>query len=340
MSAVLSAERVASQPPARHRRCCGAGGRRAPTAGQPPADPLPLLFPPEATRGPAPATPLPSSCWTRSPLTRCDHAPRGCIPNYTAPARIPWTVGRCRGQRRGAGCVAGSAWRRPPVAPPAAGARLIPCPCARRPDGSSNDSFSLRASAAPSSPSRAARPLHASPHPLILPPQGFGRVEALDALAAKGAKSLDALKAAVAELEAAVAELKGEQQSNGQVYIKLAKKAAEKVGRARAAWGGGRHLWVAAIRRRHGEQINGGKRGRETAGQGEDWAGRELGRERPCVCVNEKVSVCVRTHVCVCVCVTVCTRIRAPACAPAPPRSLPTPLDCDFCRAITPQHTH
>lgn len=59
--------------------------------------------------------------------------------------------------------------------------------------------------------------------------KGFARVEALDELAAKAGKAAkDKLKAAVAEIEAAAGKLEGDEKANGELYVKLAKKALDK----------------------------------------------------------------------------------------------------------------
>lgn len=59
--------------------------------------------------------------------------------------------------------------------------------------------------------------------------KGFARVEKLDALAKKaGAAAKEKLAALVKELEEAAGKLEGDEKANGQVYVKLAKKAAEK----------------------------------------------------------------------------------------------------------------
>jgi len=68
--------------------------------------------------------------------------------------------------------------------------------------------------------------------------KGFARVEALDALALKaGAAAKEDLKKLVGELEAAAGKLEGDAKANGEVYVKLAKKALEKVGWV-GGWGG------------------------------------------------------------------------------------------------------
>jgi len=59
---------------------------------------------------------------------------------------------------------------------------------------------------------------------------GFARVDALDEIAAKaGAAAKGDLKKLVAELEAAAGMLEGESAKFGEAYVKLAKKAADKV---------------------------------------------------------------------------------------------------------------
>lgn len=61
-------------------------------------------------------------------------------------------------------------------------------------------------------------------------------MEALDALAAKAGKAAkDDLKKVVDELEVAAGKLEGEAKENGAIYVKVAKKALEKV----RGWEGG-----------------------------------------------------------------------------------------------------
>jgi hypothetical protein len=70
--------------------------------------------------------------------------------------------------------------------------------------------------------------------------KGFARVASLDALAAKaGAAASGDLKKLVGEIEAAAKKLAGEEKADGEVYVKLAKKALDKVGIGEGGLGGG-----------------------------------------------------------------------------------------------------
>lgn len=69
------------------------------------------------------------------------------------------------------------------------------------------------------------------PPPAPARPQGFARVKALDEVVAKAKEaSKEELKKVVDALEAAAKALEGEgDKAHGALYVKLAKKAADKV---------------------------------------------------------------------------------------------------------------